>query len=157
MGYLDGARPRTPSAAKVAAIWPTVLDQPFDLTSTTGLALGSRIAGFGTRRGMQWTGRRPTGVLATGTRVPGASGWVVVATPGHTDDSIALWHETSRTLLSGDAVLSARGHAWITPETVDSAAARSTAEHLQGLPVAHLLPGHGRPVHADHVWASVRN
>jgi len=47
-------------------------------------------------------------------------------------------------------------HAWITPETVDAAAARSTAQRLTQLPVAHLLPGRGKPVHHSHVWASKR-
>jgi len=89
--------------------------------------------------------------------VPGAAAWAVLAAPGHTDDSVVLWHDASRTLISGDAVISARGRAWITPETVDTEAATATAAHLQGLPVAHLLPGHGRPVHTDPVWAASRN
>ena len=76
---------------------------------------------------------------------------------GHTDDSIALWNPTTRTLLSGDAVLTARGKAWHTPETVDAASAAATRKRLEELSVAHLLPGHGRPVHArDTVWPRQR-
>ena len=59
--------------------------------------------------------------------------------------------------LSGDAVLTARGKAWHTPEIVDASSAAATRKRLEGLPVAHLLPGHGRPVHADEtMWAEQR-
>ncbi|HXP32376.1 MAG TPA: hypothetical protein VN820_00090, partial [Acidimicrobiales bacterium] len=74
--------------------------------------------------------------------------------PGHTDDSLAFWHAGTRTLLSGDAVLSVGGRAWITPETVDDAASAETAARLRHLDVAHLLPGHGRPVHGERITAT---
>lgn len=141
----------------MAAIWPTLIDQPFDRAGAAGLLSGSRTAGYGTRRGMLWSGPEPAGKLVDGQGVPGAPGWRVIAAPGHTDDSVVLWNEASRTLISGDAVLSARGRAWVSPEVVDSTAARHTAELLTQLPVAHLLPGHGREVHADPVWASRRH
>lgn len=76
--------------------------------------------------------------------------------PGHTDDSTAFWHAQSATLMSGDAVLSADGRAWFTPETVDEGAAARTERRLRGLPVEHLLPGHGLPVHGRDVWAGHR-
>jgi glyoxylase-like metal-dependent hydrolase (beta-lactamase superfamily II) len=89
--------------------------------------------------------------------LPGAPEWQILATPGHTDDSVSLWNPAARTLLSGDAVLTARGRVWHTPETVDPAAAQRTRERLEKLPVAHLLPGHGRAVHADTtVWERQR-
>ncbi len=156
LGYLDGQRPRTPSTAKVAAIWPTIVGQPFDRAGAAGLVRGSRFAGFGTQRGMLWTGPTPTGPLLDGQCLPGAPAWRVIAAPGHTDDSVVLWNETNGTLISGDAVISARGQAWITPETVDTAAARTTAQRLTQLSVKHLLPGHGKPVHHS-VWASRRS
>lgn len=155
--YLDGIRPRTPTPAQVARIWPVYLDQPLDRTAATGLISGALRAGFGTPRGMLWSGKRPTGGLDDGQPLPGASGWTVVHAPGHTDDSIALWNQMTRTLISGDAVLSAHGQAWHTPETVDPDTAATTAARLRQLPVEHLLPGHGRPVHAATVWANRRN
>ncbi len=157
LAYLDGVKPRTPTPAKAARIWPTMIDQPLDWRGVTGLLSGARVAGYGTPAGMRWTGPPPGGGLADGRPLPGAPDWAVVNASGHTDDSIALWNPTTRTLLSGDAVLTVRGRAWHTPEIVDAATAAATRERLEGLPVAHLLPGHGRPVHvSDTVWPEQR-
>jgi glyoxylase-like metal-dependent hydrolase (beta-lactamase superfamily II) len=155
--YLDGVKPRTPTPAKAATIWPTMIDQPLDRRGVSGLVGGVRVAGYGTPAGMRWTGPPPAGGLADGQPLPGAPDWTVVHASGHTDDSVALWNPTSRTLLSGDAVLTVRGRAWHTPEIVDAANAAATRKRLEELPVAHLLPGHGRPVHAAAtVWAQQR-
>jgi glyoxylase-like metal-dependent hydrolase (beta-lactamase superfamily II) len=157
MSYLEGLRPRTPTVARIARIWPTLTDQPMDRLAAVGLLTGSRSAGYGTAAGMRWTGPSPASPLKDGEPLPGAPEWRILATPGHTDDSVSLWHPGSRTLLSGDAVLTARGRAWHTPETVDDVAARRTRERLEQLPVAHLLPGHGRAVHAGTtVWEGQR-
>ena len=152
--YLEGVAPRTPTLASVAAIWPTLLDQPFDRHGAAGAVRAAKVAGYGIKAGMAWTGQPPAGALRVGETLPGAPAWTVVAAAGHTDDSLAFWHESSRTLLSGDAILSTRGRAWITPETVDADLGKETASRLRELPVAHLLPGHGRPVHGDKLTAS---
>ena len=159
LSYLGGKKkPRTPTPAKAARIWPTMIDQPLDRVGVAGLLGGARVAGYGTPAGMRWAGPPPAGGLADGQPLPGAPEWTVLDANGHTDDSIALWNTTTRTLLSGDAVLTARGKAWHTPETVDSASAAVTRKRLEELPVAHLLPGHGRPVHAaETVWAEQRH
>ncbi len=157
--YLKGTRPRTPTPGNTARIWPTLIDQPLDWTGVTGLVTSSRLAGFGTRAGMRWTGPPPAGGLTERDTLPGASDWTVVPAAGHTDDSIAFWNPATRTLLSGDAVLTARRRAWHTPETVDTASANRTRDRLEQLPVAHLLPGHGRPAHVHAnttVWQHQR-
>lgn len=151
--YLGGATPRTPRLAAVARIWPTVFDQPFDAKGAVDAARGTKVAGYGSAGGMRWPAERPVEFLADGDSLPGAPEWQVIATPGHTDDSVAFWHEGTRTLLSGDAVLSCRGRAWITPETVDDRAGAKTGERLRNLDVDHLLPGHGRPVHGERITA----
>ena len=151
--YLAGEVPRTPGPASVARIWPTVLDQPFDASGATQAARGAKVAGYGSRAGMRWPAPPPVDFLAGGDRLPGASAWQVLAAAGHTDDSIAFWHEGTRTLLSGDAVLTVGGRAWMTPETVDGVAGRRAAERLRALDVDHLLPGHGRPVSGRGVTA----
>jgi glyoxylase-like metal-dependent hydrolase (beta-lactamase superfamily II) len=155
--YLDGPQPRTPTTAAVARIWPTLLDQSLDGRAVSGLISGSRTAGYGTPAGMRWSGPPPAGGLSDDQQIPGAPAWTVIAVPGHTDDSVAFWNPETRVLLSGDAVLSARGRAWHTPETVDDGEAMRTRTRLEQLPVAHLLPGHGRPVHHHtSVWEHQR-
>lgn len=72
--------------------------------------------------------------------------WEVIHTPGHTIDGICLYHEPTRTLLSGDSVL---------PDAmaeVDQTAGGRLDHYLYGLKqlmkkdIVHLLPGHGVPV-----------
>jgi glyoxylase-like metal-dependent hydrolase (beta-lactamase superfamily II) len=152
LDYLAGVKPRTPTLAKIAAIGPVFTTQPLDGRALASAARAPRLAGFGTHRGMVWSGRPPSGGLADGLPLPGASDWTVLDAPGHTDDSVVLWNETTGVLLSGDAVLSRRGRAWLTPEVVDAEVAERTAARLMSLPVRHLLPGHGRPVYRDDMW-----
>jgi glyoxylase-like metal-dependent hydrolase (beta-lactamase superfamily II) len=80
----------------------------------------------------------------------------VFAASGHTDDSIAFWHEPSRTLISGDAAITMRGNARFAPDTVDDVAATKTAARLRSLPVEHLLPGHGQPINRTGVLDAAR-
>jgi glyoxylase-like metal-dependent hydrolase (beta-lactamase superfamily II) len=152
--YLEGVPPRTPGLAKVTPIWPTFLDQPFDPHGAADAVRGTKIAGYGAKAAMVWTGQPPVGGLRVDETLPARRSGGLSQPPGHTDDSVAFWHESSRTLLSGDATLSARGRSWFTPETVDTDAANQTAARLRDLPVAHLLPGHGRLVHGDELTAS---
>lgn len=72
--------------------------------------------------------------------------WEVIHTPGHTIDGLCLYHEPSRTLISGDTVL---------PDAIgdtDKAAGGSLEHYLYGLKkllkkdIIHVLPGHGVPV-----------
>jgi len=86
------------------------------------------------------------GWLDDGAALPGAPDWRVVHAPGHTDDSTCLYHRPTRTLISGDSVVSFAGRAWCNPEYVDAERSAGTAERLRSLPVEHLLPGHGQVV-----------
>ncbi|MCK8602221.1 MBL fold metallo-hydrolase [Desulfoferrobacter suflitae] len=72
--------------------------------------------------------------------------WEVIHTPGHTIDGICLYHEPTRTLISGDTVV---------PEAVsdvDKNGGGRWDHYLHGLKllmkkdVAHVLPGHRVPV-----------
>jgi hypothetical protein len=72
--------------------------------------------------------------------------WEVIHTPGHTMDSICLYHEPTGTVISGDAVL---------PDAMadaDKAAGGGLDHYLYGLRqlmkknIVHVLPGHGVPV-----------
>lgn len=142
--YLDGELPRSPGLAEVARIGPVLADQPRMVRPLIELAR--------TRRHIGCDGRgcrmpiTVDGWLVDGETVPGAPDWQVLSVPGHTDDSTALHNPTTGVLISGDAVLSAGGRAWFTPELVDVDLARATEDRLRSLPISVLLPGHGRPV-----------
>jgi glyoxylase-like metal-dependent hydrolase (beta-lactamase superfamily II) len=153
--YLADAQPRTPTVAKLLRTWPLLFGQPFDHRAALGFVQASSTAGFGTPRGMLWPGPTPAPGLHDGMTLPGAAAWTVMATPGHTDDHIALWNSESRSLLSGDAVIAVRGRPRFAPDTVDDMAAADTRRRLIELPVEHLLPGHGLPVHGRPLWRNI--
>ncbi|GAA4389576.1 MBL fold metallo-hydrolase [Tsukamurella soli] len=150
LDYVGGEKtPSVPSA--VLGFAPVLVGQPIDLDVLRSSARDVLRAGYGTPLGWRWTGPAPIGSLADGIAVPGASAWTVHAAAGHTPDSVVLFNVSTGALISGDAVATARGRALLAPITFDAADAPATAERLRALPVAHLLPGHGLPVHGT-VW-----
>ena len=154
-GYLEGERPRNFGREATVRFLPMWGQHPFDLTATRELASAGRSIGFGQRE--QFTVPfEPAGFLGDGGPGPGAPGWTVIATPGHTDDSISLYHADSATLLSGDEVITHDGRAWFNPEWVDRTVHAATEERLRALEVRHLLPGHGLPIEGD-VWRNARS
>jgi glyoxylase-like metal-dependent hydrolase (beta-lactamase superfamily II) len=154
MRYFDAEKPRTPSVFKMARCWPLLFGQRFDAKAAWGFVRASLSAGFGTWRGMLWHGVHPIGGLEDGVPLPGAAAWTVLNRPGHTDDSIALWNDNSATLLCGDAAFTTKGRVRFAPDTIDAAAAAQTVARVQTLPVEHLFPGHGLPVHGPSIWES---
>ena len=75
-------------------------------------------------------------------------GFLVIAVPGHTDGSIALWRPQDRVLISGDALLTDRHGGELPPRQSaagDYAQALKSAAALGQLGYQYLLPGHGRP------------
>jgi hypothetical protein len=88
--YLQCVKPRTPSLAKLARTRPLLFGQPFDTKAALGFIRATSSAGFGTQRGFLCYGPQPVGDLVDGASLPGSPTWTVIATPGHTDDGIAL-------------------------------------------------------------------
>jgi glyoxylase-like metal-dependent hydrolase (beta-lactamase superfamily II) len=83
--YLDGTRPYDPPD-------PSMRD-----------GLMSLLSPLYRRQPVNVSGRlRP---LPPDGGVPGMPGWVWIETPGRTPGHVSLWHEDSRTLLAGDAVI----------------------------------------------------
>lgn len=143
-----------PGPRAVAQILPVLASQPRDLVSTRSFLESGKVIG--------WDGKgvhlpfEPAAWLADGDHLPGLPHWQVLNTPGHSADSTCLYHAPSKLLLSGDAVLSADGRAWITPEVTDPEAAAVSEERLRALDVEHLLPGHGLAVQGERVLARAR-
>ena len=94
------------------------------------------------------------GFLEDGDRLPGAPDWEVILAPGHSACSACFWNRRTRTLISGDAVLTLRGRAWFNPVLIDEAAMDCTEDRLRALDVEHLLPGHGRPIHGEDLMST---
>jgi glyoxylase-like metal-dependent hydrolase (beta-lactamase superfamily II) len=92
-------------------------------------------------------------------KVPGASGWEWVPTPGHSPGHICLFRASDRVLLTGDALVSVNMDSWIglisarpllagppAPFTIDWKSARSSLKELASLRPNVLGCGHGAPI-----------
>lgn len=140
--YATGVAFELPGLRAVARAMPVWRSQPFSLAPLLELA---RAEVGAVRSGYHAPCAAPT-YLVDGEPVPGAPDWVVMALPGHSEDSVGLWNERTRTLCSGDAILSVGPRAWFNPETVLPDRQAETEDRMRSLRVEVLLPGHGRPV-----------
>ena len=145
---------RPPGIREVSQILPVMASQPRDLAASREVS--------GTAASIGWNGKEvrlpfePDSWLSDGDHLPGLPDWQVLNTPGHSDDSTCLVHAPTRTLLSGDAVLSANGRAWFNPEFVDPELSAISEARLRALDVEHLLPGHGLVVTGPRVMTEAR-
>ena len=156
--YLDGERPRVfPPVESMGRFMSVLGEQTFSRHAAVEFAKCSRRVGFGGPSPDIKLDFAPTDFLTTGDTVAATSGWEAIDAPGHTDDSMCLYHAESATLISGDAVVTQDGAAWFNPEFVDLDVATQTEERLRSLEVRHLLPGHGKPIEAPNVWARARS
>lgn len=153
--YLAGTAAPTPGPRELVKILPVMRDQPFDLAALCEMVGTARVAGYGQQR-MRMPAP-PDGFLADGDQPAGTCGWTVLHTPGHTEDSTCLYHAESATLFSGDAVLTEGGIAWFNPEITDAGASQLTEDRLREIPVEHLFPGHGLPLHGTDLLRTARS
>jgi glyoxylase-like metal-dependent hydrolase (beta-lactamase superfamily II) len=72
----------------------------------------------------------------------------VIHTPGHTPGSLCLYHSESKTLFSGDALLTSSGN--LRPPdprfTEDVGLAMTSLRKLTQYHIENLMPGHGEPL-----------
>lgn len=91
----------------------------------------------------------PDELLVDGQVLP--EGFTVIHTPGHTPGHIALWHQTSRLLISGDALVNTRHQLRpnTSPFTADVENARRSVWRLAkkyGDEIDIIVFGHGPPI-----------
>jgi glyoxylase-like metal-dependent hydrolase (beta-lactamase superfamily II) len=92
-------------------------------------------------------------------KVPGASGWQWIATPGHSPGHVSFFRESDRVLLAGDAFTTVNMDSWTglltgrqrlsrppTPFTIDWTLARSSFRELASLRPNVAGSGHGIPI-----------
>jgi len=79
-----------------------------------------------------------TRVIAGGERLPWCGGITVIDTPGHTPGHISLYHERSRTLIAGDALVVKEGRlcgadpgTTLDPETAKASLSRFTSFDIE--------------------------
>jgi glyoxylase-like metal-dependent hydrolase (beta-lactamase superfamily II) len=146
---------RPPGIREVSQILPVMASQPRDLTASKEVS--------GTAASIGWNAKEvrlpfePDSWLSDGDHLPGLPDWRVLNAPGHSDDSTCLFHAPTRTLLAGDAVLSANGRAWFNPEFVDPELSAISESRLRALDVEYLLPGHGLVVTGPRVMTEARS
>jgi glyoxylase-like metal-dependent hydrolase (beta-lactamase superfamily II)/8-oxo-dGTP pyrophosphatase MutT (NUDIX family) len=78
---------------------------------------------------------------------PGHNDWTlrVLETPGHTRDSISLWHEKRRALFCGDLLPGGAGSVVIDPPDGDMSTYLASLERCAALEPQTLFPAHGSP------------
>jgi glyoxylase-like metal-dependent hydrolase (beta-lactamase superfamily II) len=87
--------------------------------------------------------------------LPGLEGWILLETPGHSDDSICLHHPRARFLVSGDTVRNFLGGEW-NPLHCDAGAYARTRAMLRSLDVDTIFPAHGPVIEGADVIRRVR-
>jgi glyoxylase-like metal-dependent hydrolase (beta-lactamase superfamily II) len=86
--------------------------------------------------------------LCEGQPVPYLPHWELIATPGHTTDSVCFYNRQEKTLLTGDTILNTQGRCTLNGFCCDATAIRRSFQKLLPLTVANIYPGHGRPLHS---------
>ncbi|GCE19330.1 MBL fold metallo-hydrolase [Dictyobacter kobayashii] len=87
--------------------------------------------------------------------LPGHPEWRVIASPGHTPESLCLYNPFSQELLCGDTVITIQGGAPLLRGSANRRQLSETLRVLRSLQVHYLYPGHGRPILALHPLTNV--
>lgn len=101
---------------------------------------------------LHWTPVQPDGHLNDGEVITGSNGLRVIHTPGHSPGHVVLFHEPTKTLLTGDAVF----HRGTTPSQGPAALSHDANvrdRSLRRLPIDVTSVGfaHGAPLIGSHV------
>jgi glyoxylase-like metal-dependent hydrolase (beta-lactamase superfamily II) len=91
--------------------------------------------------------------LADGDTIEFGGGARVIATPGHTDGSIAVWLPTAGVLFTGDSVAHHSARLMLGPFNTDREQARNSVVRLARMPAQIVCFGHGDPL-TDEVGAA---
>ena len=87
--------------------------------------------------------------------LPNHLNWRVIASPGHTPESLCLYNPFSYELLCGDTVITLEGGAALVHGNANQRALEMTLQTLRSLNVLYLYPGHGRPILSRHPIANI--
>ncbi|MDD5224804.1 MAG: MBL fold metallo-hydrolase [bacterium] len=83
--------------------------------------------------------------------LPGRNDWKMLASPGHSPDSVCFYNLRDKTLVTGDTIFNLDSHPWFHPFIQDKMSARETFRRLKALEVSAFYPGHGQPVQGGNL------
>ena len=87
--------------------------------------------------------------------LPNHLDWRVIASPGHTPESLCLYNPFSYELLCGDTLITLDGGTALVRGGTNRRQLQRTMQTLESLKVYYLYPGHGRPILSRHALAHV--
>lgn len=90
------------------------------------------------------------------TCLPNHPNWSVIASPGHTPESLCLYNAGSYELLCGDTVITVEGGSILVRGGTSRTRLEETLSTLRSLKVYYLYPGHGRPILSHNALQDVR-
>ncbi len=82
--------------------------------------------------------------------------WRVIASPGHTPESLCLYNPFTYELLCGDTVTTLEGGASLVRNGTNPRQLEETLHMLRSLQIYYLYPGHGRQIISKHAMMKVR-
>jgi len=154
------AREHVEAARPLGGFHPQLLPHFLKLWITQGAPL-FRPADLprGLRFGFPWSRNQFSAslgpVLPHGQDLPGFPGWSLLETPGHSHDSICLFHPESGSLIAGDTLLNYQGGEW-NRLVADPRAYQQTRSRLCALPIRVVFPGHGPPIAGESTFDRLR-
>jgi len=78
--------------------------------------------------------------------LPYHADWRVIASPGHTPESLCLYNPFTYELLCGDTLITMEGGSPLIGGTTNRRQLHETLHTLRSLEIRYLYPGHGRPI-----------
>jgi hydroxyacylglutathione hydrolase len=87
--------------------------------------------------------------------LPNHLNWRVIASPGHTPESLCLYNPFSYELLCGDTLITLDGGTALVRGGANRRQLQQTMQTLESLKVYYLYPGHGRPILSMRALARV--
>ncbi len=88
--------------------------------------------------------------------LPNHLNWRVIASPGHTPESLCLYNPFSYELVCGDTVVTLEGGTALLHGSSNKRSLEMTLQTLRSLNVFYLYPGHGRPILSRHAIKNIR-
>ncbi|MEA2013758.1 MAG: MBL fold metallo-hydrolase [Thermodesulfobacteriota bacterium] len=91
-------------------------------------------------------GYEPECSLTQSRGIPFLPAWSLIATPGHTPDSVCFYNEEDRILISGDTILNMKGTGELNRFCCNVADTKASFKKLSSLSIESIYPGHGSPI-----------